>query len=93
MTIRKMTLEEIRTQHFTHEDALPTLQERHERDHKLQSAMALTNGQHEPVWLHVKLADGQVAEIYSIMIDLEDDYVELHGGLGIPLRAICDVGV
>lgn len=93
MTIRKMTLEEIRHQNFSAEDALLTSHEKRARHHKLESAMALTNGQHEPVWLHIKLADGQVAEIYSNLIDLEDDYVELHGGLGIPLRAICDVGV
>ena len=93
MTIRKMTLEEIRHQQFASQDALLTPQERKERHHKLESAMALTNGQHEPVWLHIKLASGQVVEIYSNLIDLEDDYVELHGGLGIPLRAICDVGV
>jgi hypothetical protein len=93
MTIRKLTLDEIRREHFFSGEALPSSQERHERDHKLQSAMALTNGQHEPVWLHVKLANGEVAEIYSILIDLEDDYVELHGGIGIPLRAICEVGV
>lgn len=88
-----MTLDEIRRHSFTREDALGTSEERKARDHKLQSAMALTNAQHEPVWLHIKLADGQVAEIYSNLVDLEDDYVELHGGFGIPLRAICDVGV
>lgn len=88
-----MTLEEIRHQQFSPVDVLHTPQEKNARYHKLESAMALTNGQHEPVWLHIKLADGQVAEIYSNLIDIEDDYVELHGGLGIPLRAICDVGV
>jgi hypothetical protein len=93
MTTRKMSLQEIRHQHFTKEDVLTTVEERKDRHHKLQSAMALTNGQHEPVWLHIMLANGQVAEIYSNLIDLEDDYVELHGGLGIPLHAICDVGV
>ena len=93
MVIRKMTLEEVRYHHFSNEEVLLTLKERQERHHKLQSAMALTNGQHEPVWLHVRLADGQVVEIYSNLIDLEDDYVELRGGLGIPLKAIYDVGV
>ena len=93
MTVTKMTLEEIRHQHFSREDVLSTFQERKERHHKLESAMALTNGQHEPVWLLIKLADGQLAEIYSNLIDIEEDYVELHGGLGIPLRAVFDVGV
>ena len=93
MTATKMTLDEIRSQHFSPHEVLSTPHERHERTHKLRSAMALTNGQHEPVWIHVKLADGKVVEIYSDLIDLEDDYVELHGGFGIPLHAICDVGV
>jgi hypothetical protein len=93
MMARKMTLEEIRAQRFASYDVLPTHQERADRAHKLQSAMALTNGQHEPVWLMVELANGELAEIYSNLIDLEDEYVELHGGFGIPLRAIHDVGV
>lgn len=93
MKVRKMTLDEIRHARFSGNDVLITSEERRERDIKLRSAMALTNGQHEPVWLKVKLADGQVAEVYSDLIDLEDDYVELHGGFGIPLNAIYDVGV
>jgi hypothetical protein len=92
MAIR-MTIEDLKHQHFAHEDVLPTHMERRERDHKLQSAMAFTNGQHEPVWLLVQLSSGEVAEIHSALIDLEDDYVELYGGVGIPLRAIYDVGV
>ena len=93
MTARKMTLEEIRQHQFSAYDVLATRQERQERHHKLESAMALTNGQHEPVWLIIQLANGQIAEVYSTLIDVEDDYVELHGGFGIPLRAIYDVGV
>jgi hypothetical protein len=93
MAARKMTLDEIRTQHFSMHDVLTTLPERSARERKLRSAMALTNGQHEPVWLMVQLANGEVAEVYSDLIDLEDEYVELHGGFGIPLRAIYDVGV
>jgi hypothetical protein len=93
MTARKMTLEEIQRQQFASEEVLPTFQDRFEREQKLRSAMALTNGQHEPVWLMVKLANGEMVEVYSDLIDYEDEYVELHGGFGIPLKAICDVGV
>jgi hypothetical protein len=32
-------------------------------------------------------------EISSSMIDYEDDYVEVKGGFGIPLKAIVDVGL
>ena len=88
-----MTLEEIQHEHFSAEEVLLTSAERHDRDHKLKVAMDITNSQHEPIWLHIMLASGQIAEIYSSLIDYEDDYVELRGGFGIPLRAICDVGV
>lgn len=93
MNARKMTLDEIRHQHFSHHDVLTTFKERFERDHKLRSAMALTNSDHEPVWLMVMLANGELVEVSSDLIDYEDDYVEVHGGFGIPLNAIVDVGV
>lgn len=93
MSARKMTLDEIRSQRFSHFDVLTTFKERFERDHKLRSAMALTNSDHEPVWLVIRLATGELVEISSPLIDYEDDYVELRGGFGIPLNAIVDVGV
>ena len=88
-----MTLEEIQNQRFATKDVLPTAKEKFERHHKLISAMALTNAQHEPVYLLIMLANGEVVEVYSDLIDYEDDYVEVHGGIGIPLVAIYDVGV
>ena len=93
MNARKMSLEEIRKQHFTAEDALTTFEDRFERTHKLKTAMALTNSDHEEISLYVKLADGEVVVIMSDLIDLGTDYVEIHGGFGIPLKAIVDVGV
>ena len=93
MNARKMTLEEIRKQHFAREDTLSTFEERFERIHKLKTAMALTNSDHEPISLYVKLDSGEVVEISSDLIDLESDYVEIHGGFDIPLLAIVDVGV
>ena len=93
MVARKMTLEEIQNERFATQDVLPKFKEKFERHQKLISAMALTNAQHEPVYLLVMLANGEVVEVYSDLIDYEDDYVEVHGGFGIPLIAICDVGV
>lgn len=93
MNARKMTLEQIRNEHFTKTDVLTTFEERFERQHKLKTAMALTNADHEPISLFVKLESGEVVEISSDLIDHEDDYVEIHGGFGIPLIAIVDVGV
>ncbi len=55
--------------------------------------MALTNAEHEEVSLYIKLADGEVIEVVSDLIDLEEDFVEVRGGMGIPVRAIVEVGV
>ena len=93
MNARKITLEEIRIQHFTKEDVLTTFEDRFERTHKLKTAMALTNSDHDAVSLYVKLESGEVVEILSDLIDLGSDHVEIHGGFDIPLIAIVDVGV
>lgn len=93
MQAKKVSLEEIRTLHFAAEDVLTTFEERFERQHKLRTAMALTNDDHESISLFVVLASGEIVEVTSDLIDYEDDFVELHGGIGIPLKAIIDVGV
>ena len=93
MNARKITIDEIRLEHFVAVDVLTTFEDRFERQHKLKTAMALTNGDHESISLFVKLANGELVEVSSDLIDFEDDYVELHGGFGIPLIAIVDVGV
>jgi hypothetical protein len=93
MNARKVTLDEIRNQHFATDDVLLTFDDRFERQHKLRTAMALTNDDHENISLFVKLANGDLVEITSDLIDYEDDFVEIRGGIGIPLKAIVDVGV
>lgn len=93
MDAKKITHEEIRLQHFADEDVLTTFDDRFERQHKLRTAMALTHSDHENISLFVKLASGDLIEITSDLIDYEDDFVEIRGGIGIPLKAIVDVGV
>lgn len=93
MNAKKVTPDEIRKQHYAPEDVLTTFDERFERQHKLRTAMALTNGDHETISLFVQLANGDLVEITSDLIDYEDDFVEIRGGIGIPLKAIVDVGV
>jgi hypothetical protein len=93
MQAKKVSLEEIRTLHFSAEDVLTTFEERFERQHKLRTAMALTNDDHESISLFAVLASGEIVEVTSDLIDYEDDFVELHGGIGIPVKAIIDVGV
>ncbi|MCS6975062.1 MAG: hypothetical protein N2044_01760 [Cyclobacteriaceae bacterium] len=93
MKARRISLDEIRNVQFAAEDVLSSFEEKFEREHKLKTAMALTNADHEEISLYVRLADGEVVELVSDLIDLEEDYVEVRGGFGIPLRAIVDVGV
>ncbi|HEU5292989.1 MAG TPA: hypothetical protein VFU05_20230 [Cyclobacteriaceae bacterium] len=93
MNAKKVTPEEIRHLHFTNEDVLSTFDDRFERQHKLRTAMALTNAHHEQISLFVKLANGELVEVSSDLIDYEVDYVEIHGGIDIPIKAIVDVGV
>ena len=93
MDAKKVAYNEIVNQHFAVEDVLSTFEDKFERQHKLRTAMALTNAHHEHISLYVKLANGDLIEITSDLIDYEDDFVEIRGGIGIPLRAIVDVGV
>jgi hypothetical protein len=93
MTIRRVTLEELKHMKFPQGDVLDTFTERYDREIKLRSAMAYTNREHDPVWIIVKLESGELVEIDSPMIDLEDNLVEVKGGFAIPLSAIYDVGV
>ena len=93
MDARKIAYEEIHLQHYASEDVLTTFHDKFERQHKLRTAMALTHADHEVISLFVKLANGDLVEITSDLIDYEDDFVEIRGGIGIPLRAIVDVGV
>lgn len=93
MKARRISLDELRLQQFAAEDMLLTFEEKFEREHKLKTAMALTNADHEEISLFVKLADGEIVEVVSDLIDLEEDFVEVRGGFGIPLRAIVEVGV
>ncbi len=93
MTIRKISPDELRQIKFSPLEVLSTFAERYDRDIKLRSAMAYTNREHDPVWMIVKLENGELVEFDSIMIDLEDQFVELHGGIAVPITAIYDVGV
>jgi hypothetical protein len=93
MDARKLTLDKVLYQHFPGEDVLKSPEDRFERQHKLRTATARTNMNHETISLFVQLASGELVEISSDLIEVQDDYVELRGGIGIPLKAIVDVGV
>ena len=93
MSHRKVPLETVRHLQFSfsHEEVLLNPEDRAERDHALRSAMALSNNEHEEIGLIVKLANGELVEIVSNLIDYESDLVEVRGGSAIPLQSILRV--
>jgi hypothetical protein len=93
MKPKKISLEEVRHLHFAHDDVLTSFEERFERDHKLKTAMAMTYTDHEAVKIVVRLVNGELVELYSTLIEFEDNYVEISGGIDIPLSAIVDIDV
>lgn len=59
----------------------------------LNSAMAVTNIEHEEIGLIVRLKTGDEVEILSTLIDVEGDSVEVKGGHLIPITAIVRVEI
>jgi N-acetylglutamate synthase/N-acetylornithine aminotransferase len=93
MQARRVQLYDMAQLQFAGTEVLHSEKERREREHKLKTAMMLTNSEHEEISLFVQLADGEIVEVVSSLIDLEGDYVEVRGGYDIPVRAIVNVGV
>jgi hypothetical protein len=88
MNYRRVHLDLVPALRFAKSDVLGSLEAKRERQHRLMTATALTNLDNEDVGLVVRLEDGESVELMSNLIDLEGDFVELKGGLIIPLRAI-----
>jgi hypothetical protein len=79
--------------HFGIEDVLSDEDEKEARKHKLERAMILTNCEHIPISLYMKLPNGETLETESEVVDYADDVVLLKGGYYIPVWAILDVDV
>jgi len=79
--------------HYASQDVLVDEEARITRMKELNSAMAVTNTEHEEIGLIVKLNTGERVEILSDLIDLEEDFVEVKGGHLIPIRAIVSVEI
>lgn len=77
--------------HFGHEDVLTSNEEKESRKHKLERAMILSNCEHIPISLCMKLPNGEMLETESDVVDFADDFVVLKGGYYIPVWAILDV--
>ena len=86
--LRPITPLELSTQHFPITDALTTDEERLVRIHDLKTAMNETHQDHDDIGIIVRLANGERVEVISNFIELSGDFIELRGGVTIPLRAI-----
>lgn len=84
---------DIKTFYFGPEDVLTNKEERAIRKHKLERAMILSNCEHIPISLYMKLPSGETLETESDVVDYADDVVLLKGGFYIPVSAILDVDV
>ena len=84
---------DIRTLHFGSQDVLTNNDEKEERKHKLERAMIISNSDHVPISLYMRLPSGETLETESDVIDYADDVVVLKGGYYIPVWAIFDVDI
>jgi hypothetical protein len=91
MNVRKITPEEIPLVHFAHEDVLNSDEQKSQRAWKLNKAVMLTNVEHQDIGLIMQLADGEVIETYSNLVEFADNFVQVRGGWLIPVWAIVDV--
>lgn len=90
---RAINPSEIGLFHFGHKDVLTNNEEKEVRKDKLQRAMVLSNCEHIPISLYMKLPNGEKLETESDLVDYADDFVILKGGFCIPVSAIFDVDV
>lgn len=84
---------DIRMYYFGSKDVLTDSDEKEIRKSKLQRAMILSNCEHIPISLYMKLPNGEKLETESDLVDYADDFVILKGGFCIPVFAIFDVDV
>jgi hypothetical protein len=55
--------------------------------------MIISNSEHVPISLYMRLPNGETLETESDVVDYADDVVLLKGGYYIPVWAIVDVDV
>jgi hypothetical protein len=91
MNLRIINPEEIKSEHFAHDEVLKNEDDRWERISKLLKAVLLSNVEHQEIGIVIKLDSGEIIETFSNLIDFAEDYVMIKGGASIPLKAIVDV--
>ena len=90
-TSRTILPSEVLSIHFAHQDVLEREEEKEERKIKLQRAMIISNSEHVPISLYLRLPNGETVETQSDLVDFADDFVVVKGGYFIPVYAILDV--
>lgn len=93
MTHRTISLAELKAADFPAHDVLTDPQEVAQRAHDLKSAMAYTNIEHDEVGIILQLANGEVVEYLSDLIEFEGPLVELRGGYAIPVKSILRIEI
>ena len=91
LNLRKIDLSEIKLSFFIERDTLVHSEAKNSRLEKLRRAMILCNIEHQTIGIVTTLFSGEVVEVHSDFIECMDDYVQLKGGVVIPIRAIVDV--
>ena len=83
-----MTPEALSKEYFPKHDVLKEEFDRLSRETDLRAATMETYDDHDEIGLIVRLADGRRVEVKSNLIEFDGEYVELHGGFVVPVRAI-----
>lgn len=84
---------DIKMFHFGSQDVLTDNDEKEARKHKLERAVIISNCEHVPISLYMRLPNGETLETESDVVDFADDVVLLKGGYFIPVWAILDVDI
>lgn len=90
-TSRMIIPSDVRMIYFGTKDVLEKQEEKEARKSKLHRAVIISNTEHVPVSLYLKLPNGETVETQSDLVDYADDFVVLKGGHFIPVYAILDV--
>lgn len=83
-----MSLEQIAREQFSKDDVFREEFDRVSREVHLRAATMETFDHHDEISLIVRLLDGRRVEVKSSMFTLQDHFVELRGGVTIPICAI-----
>lgn len=83
-----MTVPELSAQHFATVDVFSDPAARAARKHQLEAATSETNQDHDEIGLWIRLRDGMTVKVSANFIELAGEFVQLHGGCMVPVKAI-----